>query len=96
MPIVIADNIFDSNDDKRIVERNLVEETVKRWRCSHIECNVKENMKIVKVFEEILNQSNINYDLNEAVNRRKRSLSAFRDPRNHRFKLTNKNACTLI
>lgn len=78
MPIVVAGNVFDSNSNsnERIVKREIVDEQIKRWKCGYVECNAKENANIVDVFEEILVQSNIEYDLNEAVSRRRQSMPA--------------------
>lgn len=70
----------------------MVEVTAKRWRCGYIECNAKQNVKIVEVFEKILNQSNIDYDLIEAVSRRRRSFPVYSDKHQsdkHRIKHTN-------
>lgn len=59
------------------MKRDKVEQIVKRWRCGYIECSAKKNINIVDVFEKVLIQSNIQYDLNEAVCRRRRSFPVY-------------------
>lgn len=93
MPIVIAANKCDESEIDRIVPRKLAEETVKRWRCGYIECNAKDNANIVDVFEKVLVQSNIQYDLSEAVCRRRRSFPVYAG--SSRLSHVNANACTI-
>lgn len=71
----------------------MVEKMVKRWRCGYIECNAKSNTNIVEVFEKVLIQSNIHYDLNEAVCRRRRSFPVY--AANSRLNHVNGNACSI-
>lgn len=74
-PIVIVGNIFDGTE--RIVNRDMVDEMIEKWKCGYIECNAKENTNIVEIFEEALIQLNIQYDLSEAVCRRRRSFPMY-------------------
>lgn len=57
-----------------MIDRETVQNEIKNWNCGYVECDAKENSNIVDVFEEILNQANIEYDLNEAVSRRRQSM----------------------
>lgn len=94
MPIVIAGNKSDEDDVERVVPRELVEKTVKRWRCGYIECSAKGNNNIVDVFEKVLIQSNLQYfDLSEAVCRRRRSFPVYSG--NSKLNHVNANACTV-
>lgn len=52
----------------------MVESQIARWNCGYVECNAHENTNIVAIFKEVLYQSNIDYDLNEAVSRRRKSI----------------------
>lgn len=92
VPIVIAGN-KSYEDIERTVSRDMVEKAVKRWRCGYIECNAKGNINIVHVFERVLIQSNIHYDLSEAVCRRRRSYPVYSG--NSRLNQVNANTCSI-
>ena len=77
MPIVIVGNKSEDADIERVVPLSMVEKTAKRWECTHIECNVKENRNVFDVFEKVLAALNIQYDLAEAVCRRRRSFPVY-------------------
>lgn len=80
-PIVIVGNVFEGRE--RVVDRDMINAMIAEWKCGYIECNAKENHNIVDVFEEALTQLNIQYDLNEAVCRRRRSFPMYNGNANH-------------
>lgn len=67
VPIVIVANKSEEHDIERIVERDAVENKMKFWGNDHIECSAKENINIIHIFQQILAELNVQFDLKEAI-----------------------------
>lgn len=72
VPIVIVANKSDEYEIERFVQRDVVEYTMRSWRNAHIECSAKENINIIQIFETILVQLNIQFDLHAVIHQLQR------------------------
>ncbi|XP_014206392.1 ras-related protein Rap-2a-like isoform X2 [Copidosoma floridanum] len=74
-PIVVVANKTDICNDKEIEKIQVTKELVTReWNHGFVDTSAKENSNTWNVFQELLKQANIEYDLRPALNKRRQSL----------------------
>ncbi|XP_016841983.1 ras-related protein Rap-2c isoform X2 [Nasonia vitripennis] len=74
-PIVVVANKIDLCDDKELEEVKANRELVQQeWEHGFVDASAKENTNTWNVFQELLKQANIEYDLRPALNKRRQSL----------------------
>lgn len=65
--MIIVGNISDEYEIDRKVPLRRAMETALYWKCDHIECNAKDNINIMGIFEKSLTQLSVQFDLYAAV-----------------------------
>ncbi|KFM70010.1 hypothetical protein X975_10142, partial [Stegodyphus mimosarum] len=74
VPIVVVGNKCDL-EKQRVVQKEVADTIVAiDWENRFVEASAKENINIVRIFQELLVQANFPYDLNPAVQKRRTSF----------------------
>lgn len=77
VPIVVVGNKCDL-DDTRVIKKEVAETIISiDWENRFVESSAKDNINIIRIFQELLVQAKFPYDLNPAVQKRRTSLPSF-------------------
>lgn len=98
-PIVVVGNKCDL-ENQRVVQKELADTIVGiDWENRFVEASAKENINIVRIFQEILVMANFPYDLNPASQKRRTSLPFYSLPKSNtnvaKSKKIKRNSCAV-
>ncbi|CAG2116880.1 unnamed protein product [Medioppia subpectinata] len=67
IPICVVGNKSDF-DDKRVIRKEVAESVIcLDWENGYVECSAKENKNVVKIFQELMIQAKVPYDVGPAI-----------------------------
>ncbi|CAG2173893.1 unnamed protein product [Oppiella nova] len=68
IPICVVGNKNDLLDDRRVIRKEVAESVIcLDWENGYVECSAKSNTNVVKIFQELMIQTKVPYDVGPAI-----------------------------